>query len=384
MPPWEVAVVGVHNTVQARRLPEHDTMSITSAAAMGALADAGCTPADIDGVVGPTAAQFAHLARIGPVWHARSVGIAALLDAVAAITAGLATRVLILDGAAGQYVDRGSTAPWTRPRHEFTTSFGMFTAAEFALVARRHMIEYGTTPEAMAHVAAVIRTNGHRNPEAVYHGRGPFTAADVLASRKIAEPFRLLDCATTSEGGSAVVVARADRVTETPGVPVWILAGGLDRFAEAYQVSPTLGLGGRRRADLVNGWVGRRAAESIWDRTGLRPADVDVCEFYDPFSFEIIRQFEAFGFCGPGEGDAYVRTGAIEIGGATPVTTDGGTMSFSHTGSAQMLQRVIRGAQQLRGQCGDLQVDGAELALCSASGSGAFATELVLLGKDRP
>src|SRR6201999_868400 len=119
--------------------------------------------------------------------------------------------VLISGGGARLHRDRSHTAPWTRPANELVVGYGLFTAAEFALMARRHMLTYGTTPEQMATAAAVIRTNGHVTPGAVYAGRGPFTAADILASRMVADPFHLLDCATTSEGGCAIVLTRADR-----------------------------------------------------------------------------------------------------------------------------------------------------------------------------
>ena len=110
-----------------------------------------------------------------------------------------------------------------------------------------------------------------------------------------------------------------------------------------------------------------------------------MAELYDPFSFEIIRQLEAFGFCGEGDGGAFVEDGNIAPDGRLPVTTDGGTMSFSHPGvNAQQLQRVIRGVQQLRGECATVQVDGAEVALCSNGGSGALFTDVLLLGKERP
>ena len=103
------------------------------------------------------------------------MGIPAVLEVAAAIATGLASTVLISAGSAGVYTDRASTAPWTRPSHEFVAPFGMFTAAEFALIARRHMHRFGTPPEALATVAATIRNNGHVNPEACYFGRGPFT-----------------------------------------------------------------------------------------------------------------------------------------------------------------------------------------------------------------
>jgi acetyl-CoA acetyltransferase len=166
---------------------------------------------------------------------------------------------------------------------------------------------------------------------------------------------------------------------------VYVLGGNGDSGGTAYRNPPTWELGGHRRPDLVNGTVGRRAAEDCFRTAGLGPTDVDVCEFYDPFSFEIIRQYEAFGFCGEGEGGEFVTSGAIEPGGQYPVTTDGGVMSYSHAGaSAQMLQRVIRGVEQLRGECTSNQVEGAEVAMCSNGGSGALFNDVMLLGVERP
>ena len=277
------------------------------------------------------------------------------------------------------YLDRAATASWTRPSSEFVAPFGMFTAAEFALVARRHIHRYGTKPDALATVAAVIRNNGHVNPEATYHGRGPFTAQDILDSRMVADPFHLLDCATASEGGCGIVLTRADLAADGPQRPVYVLGGNGDSGGTAYKNPPTWELGGNRRADLVNGTVGRRAAEDSFRAAGLGPTDVDVCEFYDPFSFEIIRQFEAFGFCDDGEGGAFVEEGSV------PFTTDGGTMSFSHAGiNAQQIQRVIRGVEQVRGSCVTSQVPDCKVALCSNGGSGALFNDVVIVGNERP
>ena len=382
----DVAIVGIHNTEQGKVLEGHDSESITLLAALGALDDAGLSPRDVDGVVGGLASNFLYQGRIGPSWRSMSpLGIPAVLEGAMAIACGLASTVLVATGEAGSYREHSKTAPWTRPTHEFVASYGMFTAAEFALMARRHMHMYGTTPEQLAHVAAVIRNNGSAHPDAVYSGRGPFTAQDVLDSRMIADPFHLLDCAMTSEGATALVMTRADRVDGLARTPVHILGGGTDHFGPSYQHPPAWDLGGTRRRDLIAGHVGRRAAEEAFASAGLGPHDVDVCEFYDPFSFEIIRQFEAFGFCAEGEGGDYVTSGAIEPGGATPVTTDGGTMSFSHGGaSVQLIQRVVRGVEQLRGECVSMQVPGAEVAMCTGGGSGALFTDVLLLGKERP
>jgi acetyl-CoA acetyltransferase len=385
-PYHDVAITGIFNTEQARVLEGEDSMSISFKGAMGALDDAGLEIRDIDGVVGQFAHDFSYQARLMPVWTSSSwQGIPAVLQAASAIASGMATRVLVIGGAAGVYTDRASTAPWTRPSSEFVAPYGMFTAAEFALVARRHMHRYGTKPDALATVAAVIRNNGHVNPEAIYHGRGPFTPQDILDSRMVADPYHLLDCATASEGGCGIVLTRADLAADAPTAPVFVLGGNSDSGGPSYKNPPTWELGGNRRADLVNGTVGRRAAQDAFRTSGLGPTDVDVCEFYDPFSFEIIRQFEAFGFCGEGEGGDFVMGGTVEPGGQYPVTTDGGVMSYSHAGaSCQMLQRVIRGVQQLRGTCVSTQIEGAEVAMCSNGGSGALFTDVMLLGVDQP
>jgi acetyl-CoA acetyltransferase len=385
--PWrDVALVGVHNTLQARRLEGHDALSITVDAALGALADAGVEAAEVDGVVGPLAGELVAALGLAPcARHPNGLGIPALLEAAALVVSGQCSTVVVATGAAGVYTERRATAPWTRPGNEFVVGFGLFTAAEFALMARRHMLDHGTTDEQLATVAATIRNNGHVNPEAVYFGRGPFTAADVLASRPVAEPFRLLDCAMTSEGGCGLVLTAADRVGDRLHPPVWILGGGDDAYGPAYQRAPAWDLRGHRGIDTPAGLVGRRAARAAFRTAGLGPSDVDVGELYDPFSFEIIRQLEAFGFCGEGEGGPFVMEGHIGPDGRLPVTTDGGTLSFSHAGvNTQMLQRVVRGVEQLRGTCRTGQVPGAEVALCSNGGSGALFCDVLLLGRERP
>ena len=380
----DVAIVGVYNTAQARRLEGHDSESIATEGALGALDDAGLTPDAVDAVVSPHCQELVLSLGLGPCTRIpNSLGIPAILQAAQTISCGQADVVLMAAGGAAVYTDRGSTAPWTRPSNEMVVSFGMFTAAEFALMARRHMVMYGTTPRQLASAAATIRNNGHINPEAVYYGRGPFTPEDILASRPVADPFHLLDCSMTSEGGCGIVLARADRVTDLPSRPVWILGGGSDSFGPAYQIAPVWDMPGHD--GYIAGRVGARAGAAAMRTAGVTPRDIDVAELYDPFSFEIIRQMEVFGFCREGEGGPFVEDGNVGPGGVIPVTTDGGTMSFSHAGiNAQQYQRVIRGVQQLRGHCPTAQVPGAEVALCSNGGSGALFTDVLLLGSERP
>lgn len=376
------AIVGVHNTRQGRRLDGETSRGLAIKAILGALDDAGLTLDDVDGIsASPQSTSLIYDLRIGPAWQGLAFGVGMITEAVTAIEHGMADVVVLVAAQAGEYRDHEATAPWTRPENEFVAPWGMFTTAEFALIARRHMHVYGTTREQLSIVAATIRNNGSRNPEAVYHDRGPFGPDDITASRPIADPFHLLDCATTSEGGCALVVANIDAV-DVAGQPIYVLGSGADFHGPSYQHPPAYDLAGRR-GDHVNGVVGRRAAECAFIHAGLRRDDVDVLELYDPFSFEIIRQLEAFGFCGDGEGGPFVADGHIAIDGSHPITTDGGTMSFSHAGAnPQMMQRAIRAVQQLRGQAGELQVPDAHVALCSNGGAGALFTTVLLLGDE--
>ncbi len=380
----DVAIVGVHNTVQARVLPEHDSESIATEGALGALADAGVDRKDVDAVVGIHSQELALTLGLGPCTRiANAFGIPAVLQAAQMVAAGQSRVVLIAAGGAGVYTDRSATAPWTRPANEFVVGYGLFTAAEFALMARRHMIMYGTTPEQMALAAATVRNNGHVNPDAVYTGRGPFTPEDILASRMVADPFHLLECAMTSEGGCGLVLAHADVAGHLKRPPVFVLGSESDCFGPAYRMAPVWDMTGHD--GFTAGLVGARAAAAAFRTAGLGPSDVDVAELYDPFSFEIIRQMEALGFCAAGEGGPFVEDGNVAPGGAIPITTDGGTMSFSHAGiNAQQLQRVIRAVLQLRGECETVQVPGAEVAICTNGGSGALFTDVMLLGSSRP
>lgn len=366
-------VVGAANTKQARTLPGETSNSVTLTASRLALADAGLALSAVDGLTvlpgldyATGSDTFGYALGLPTFWTGRAVpGPAAVVEAAQAIEWGLCDTVLLASGQAGLYADRAAVAPWTRPSHEFIECWGLMTPAEWALSAREYMHRYSVAPERIAAIAAVIRNNGSRNPEAVYHGRGPFTAEDILASRMIADPYHLLDCCTTSEGGSAVVLTTAERARDLDRVAVHVIGGGWDSWGPSYTHPPTY--------DRVEGW-GRKAAAAAFARAGISRDDVDVFEFYDNFSWEIIRYFEALGYCAPGEGADLVAGGAIEVGGRYPIVTDGGTMSHSHTGESQRLQRVVQAVRQLRGESAANQVEGARTAVVTVVG------EIVLLG----
>ena len=375
-----VAIVGAYNTEQARQLVDWNEIDLVHSAVRGALDDAGLSPDDVDGAnvsgwvskLNPrTVAQW-----FGgrPAWTGTShPGVECVLEAAAAIQTGQAEVVVIATGQCGEYTERESTVSWTRPENEFVECWGLYTAAEFALMAQRHMHLYGTSRAALSEVAAAIRSNGAVNPEAVYYGR-ECAPAEVEASRMVADPFHLLDCCITSEGGCAMVLTTVERARDLDVTPVYVLGGALDRQGLSYVTAPVW--------DRY-GWVGRRAAQMTFEQCGLGVSDVDFAELYDPFSFEVIRQLEAFGFCKEGEGGDFVLEGRIRIDGDLPVATNGGLLSYSHAGTAQLLQKPLNAVLQLQGRLvPELTLHQPKVALASNGGSGALFCDVMALGRE--
>ena len=369
----DAVIVGIHQTKQARRLPDDTSMSLTVEAVNGAVADAGVALSDIDGFnvqIGstPSGNDFAYKVGASYFWLGRThVSPDAVVEAALAISGGQCEVAVLASAQAGLHTDRSSTAPWTRPPNEFIETWGLHTPAEWALLAQRHMHLFGTTPEQAAHAAAVVRNNGHANPEAVYHGRGPFTVDDILGSRVVAWPFHLLDCSMTCEGGAAMVLTTAERARDLKARPIRVIGAASEQWGPEYTYPPTY----ERK-----GLLGRRAADIAFGQAGIARADVDVLELYDNFSWEIIRALEAYRYCEVGEGGDFVTSGLIEPGGKLPISTDGGLLSYSHSGGSQSMQRVVQAVRQLRGTSAVNQVADPQVALA------AWSYGVVLLGRD--
>jgi acetyl-CoA acetyltransferase len=381
----DVAIVGVYNTPQTRHPEGRTSAWITLDAVRGALDDAGLSLADVDGFAirqtdprrdtQSESATLGHALGLDAFWvGGPRLGIPALINAAEAISSGQCHTVVVASGEA--WIHEGKSTPrWVTPENEFVECWGLYTAAQFALVARRHMSEFGTTPEQLAFVAATIRNNGSVNPAAIGYGSGPFTVADVLASPMIADPFHRLDCCMSAVcGGAALVLTSADRATGLRRTPTYMLGAAVESSGPTYTHPPAL-----REVGLL----GRRAAATAFAMGGLTPGDVDVCEFYDAFSFEIIRQFEAYGFCEVGEGGGFVEAGEIGLDGRFPICTDGGALAHSHTGASQVLQKIVQSVRQVRGDAPN-QIDGAEVAICSTAGSAARMNPVLIVGSSRP
>lgn len=381
----DVAVVGVGLTPQVKR-SERNSLQVALDAAKLALADAGLRHTDVDGIaarwpgpggteLAPGSADWSTLLGVPIGWIGDSYpqGVPALVDAAGAILTGQATTVLITGGQAG-VLGGGRVASYTRPGNEFVEPFGAFTATHFALVAQRHLARFPHARRGAAEIAATIRTTGSANPDAVMHGRGPYTADDVLAAPPVVDPFTLLDLCLASEGGAAVVVTTLERARDLPHPPVVLLGAGMEWARQQY-VDPA-------RYDEV--WsLGADAGRKAFALAGLGPSDVDVAQLYDVNSLEVARQFEALGFCATGEGTDFAIATGIGPDGKLPTCTDGGLLSFSHIGWGAPTLKIVEAVRQLRGTAGARQVAGAEVALAAGAGSGAQYYNAALLGRAR-
>lgn len=238
--------------------------------------------------------------------------------------------------------------------------FGITFPGVFAMIARRHMERYGTTPEQLAAVTVKNRGNGARNPIAQFDE--PVTVDDVLAARRIATPLGLLDCCAMSDGAAAVVLVADDLAR--PGDPRILASAQTSSRYEPF-------------GDMTGFGLTREAAEQVYRAAGITPADVDVAEVHDCFSIAEILHTEDLGFCRPGEGGPFAEDGRSALGGDVAVNPSGGLGARGHpvgaTGCAQVGEAVL----QLRGEAGDRQVAGARIALTHTLGAfvhGAAAT----------
>jgi acetyl-CoA acetyltransferase len=351
-----------------------------------ALEDAGMTRHDIDGIAArwpgpggtvfhPGSADWAGLLGIPVRWIGDTYpqGVPAALDAAAAISAGLCSTVLVFGGQAG-VLGGTSVAEYTRPDNEFVACWGSMTPAQFALVAQVYLHRFRPDRERLAAIAAQIRNAGSLNPAAVMTGRGPYSAADVLAAPPVAEPFTLLDLCLANEGAAAMVITSNERARDCPQVPAVILGGGAEWARQQYVDPP--------RYDEV-GRIGAAAARDAMAMAGVGPGDVDVVESYDVNTFEVVRQFEVLGFCGEGEGVDFAHQVGIGVDGGLPTNTDGGLLSHSHIGWGAPTLKIIEAVRQLRGTAGTGQVPGAQVALACGAGSGAQYHNVLVLGGER-
>jgi acetyl-CoA acetyltransferase len=376
-----VAVVGAALS-DIGRVDHKTAFELHFQGASRALADAGLTKNDVDGFMscglGTMApVEVTEYLGLRPTWiDSTQVGGASwefmVQHAYAAIAQGLAEVVVIAYGSTTRAdlkrkLRTANLAFSSRGPSQFDAPFGHALIAKYAMTARRHMYEFGTTIEQLAEIAVSARYNAGLNPEAFY--RDPITIEDVVNGPMIADPFTKLQCCIRSDGGGAIVLTSEDRARDCAKTPIWILGTGeavshvtMSEW-EDFTESPCVSSG-----------------QHAFGRAGLTPADVDVCEIYDAFTGMALLTLEGLGFCKKGEGGPFVEGGRLRVGGELPTNTDGGGLSHCHPGMRGMFL-MVEAVRQLRGECGPRQVPSAEVACVNGTGGWFSSASTVLLGR---
>jgi acetyl-CoA C-acetyltransferase len=363
----QFAIAGVHE-YESRWAPDKTSFQIMGECTRDALADAGLSLSDVDGLFGASMTmgamgmvQFSEYLNIKPRYlDGTNIGgssfVSHVAHAGAAIHAGLCDVALIVYGstAASDAMAIGTgNAGGRDPSAAFVSPYGMTLVSNYAMVARRHMHEFGTTSEQLADIAVSTRHHASLNPFAKM--RQPITRDDVLESRVIADPLHLLDCCIISDGGGAIIVTSLERAKDLKQTPIAVLGTG-EAVAHREIGAP----------DLMT-MAAKQSGEHAFAMAGLSASDIDFCTLYDSFTITVLLTLENLGFCKPGEGGAFVENGGIGLGGRLPVNPDGGGLSSNHSGMRGIFL-VIEAVRQLRGGLGQRQVEGAEIALAHGTG----------------
>jgi acetyl-CoA acetyltransferase len=370
-----VIIAGAAETDQVGRLPGHSTLQLHIEGALNTLADAGLTVKDIDGiatVAAPGPVQVAHALGITPGWiDGTGVGGTSFLlhvrHAVAAIRAGYARTILITHGESGRSrIGAARMAPGaSSPTGQFEVPYGTLgPTTTFTIPVLRYMKDYGLTHEQLAYVAVAQRRWAAKNPRAMF--QDPITVDDVLASRIVAYPFHLLECCLVTDGGGALVITSADRAADFPRPAVHVLGTG--ESAETPMIS--------QLPDFTESKAFRHAGQAALAEAGVTVADVGHLMIYDAFAHVPIYGLEALGFVAKGEAGPFIADGNTEPGGPLPLNTNGGGLSYTHTGMYGMFA-IQEGVRQIRGEAA-AQVPGPEISVVLGNG-GMFATAGVLV-----
>ena len=376
-----VAVVGAAETTEMGNIPGLSQIGLHADAALNAMADAGLKPSDIDGIAtaGETPVTLAHYLGITPTWvDATAIGGCSFMihvrNAAAAINEGLCRTVLITHGESGKSRVSGSARP--NPVRgslgaQFEVPFGVVgPPTMFTIPVLRYLKTYGVTQEQVATVAVIQREWAAKNPRASF--KDPITVADVLNSRMIAYPFRLLMCCLVTDGGGALILTSADRAKDFPRKPVYILGTG------ASVESPMIS----QMEDFTSSRAFRVSGKKAFDEAGIAHKDVDHLMIYDAFAHLPIYGLEDLGFCKPGEAASFIGERNTAPGGKLPLNTNGGGLSYMHSGMYGMyaLQESVR---QMRG-IAPAQVAGAKISVAHGVGGMFAASGTIVFSNEKP
>lgn len=357
-------------------------LQLQAAASTIALAEAGLSMRDVDGLLTasndltPFASMYlAEYLGIAPSYtdttHIGGASFEAHVGhASAALAAGLCSVVLIAYGStqrSSRTRKLGLVGPVRYPE-QFERIWGLpFPIGSYALAARRHMHEYGTTPEQLAEVAVAARLWAAKNPRAF--AREPLSVADVLASPMISDPLHQLDCCLVTDGGGALVLTSVGRARDLAKRPVLVLGHGEAHTHANVSSMPNLAV---HQAAIDS-------AGRAFSMAGLRASEMDVVELYDSFTITVLMTLEALGFCKAGEGGEFVADGRTRPGGSLPLNTNGGGLSYCHPGMYGIFQ-LVEAVRQLRGEANEAQVPDARLSVVHGTGGLLSSGATVILG----
>lgn len=372
----DVAIVGVAES-ELGYVPHLSAVELMAQAAHRALANAGLSLKEVDGLFAATA-QFqmpaiaaAEQLGISPRYLDSSVqggtsNVSHVRHAIGAIRAGLCEVALVVYGSNQRSeLKRTGTRPMGAKAPPLETPYSpRFPASSYALIAQRHMAQYGTTRKQLAEVA--ISASRWAELNSVAFRRKPLTHEEVLASPVVSSPLRVLDCCLITDGGGALVLTSSDRARRTVEKPIFVAGTGEITEHEGVIAMRDLTVTGAAR-------TGKQAFEA----SSFEPKDIDVVQIYDAFTINPIVVLEDLGFCEKGEGGTFVEDGKTGPGGRFPLNTSGGGLSYSHPGMFGIFT-VIETVRQLRRECGARQVVGARIGLAHAIG-GTMSTHCTLI-----
>lgn len=360
-------------------------LGLQTQAVSRALADAGLSLADVDGIASTSVSRFSvtQLAEhfgIQPRWSDSTFAGGSVYEmfvarAAQAIEAGQATVVVITfasnQRSAASRKLGGVYEPWT-PEAQFEEPYDpLFPLSYYAMAAQSYLHRHGATREQLAEVAIAARQWALLNPQAFRYGKGPLSVEDVVGATPISSPLTAADCCLVTDGGGAVVLTSLERARDLRRPPVRVLGYGERTTNNSFTGAEEL---------TVTGAVG--SAADAFARAGVGVEDVDVTQVYDSFTITPVLSLEALGFCGPGEALAMISDGRTRPGGSLPLNTSGGGLSYCHPGQYGVLL-LVEAVRQLRGECGARQVPDAEIALAHGTGGILSTHATVVLGRDR-
>ncbi|MBT6277275.1 MAG: thiolase [Chromatiales bacterium] len=375
-----VAIVGAAETTEMGKLPNVGQLQLHADAALNAAADAGLSIQDIDGVAtaGHNPVELSHYLGITPTWlDGTSVGGCSFMlhvrHAAAAINEGLCTTALITHGESGR---SGQGRPMvggipTLFQSQFERPFGVTRPPTmFTIPVMRYMKDFGLTEEKLANVAVVQREWAAKHPRASF--RDPITVDDVLSSKMIAYPFRLLMCCLVTDGGGALILTKADRAKDFATKPVYVLGTG--ESGETPLIS--------QMADFTTSRAFQVSGKTAFKEAGIKHSDVDHLMIYDAFAHLPIYGLEDLGFVGRGEAGDFIAERNTAPGGKLPVNTNGGGLSYMHSGMYGMYA-LQEGVRQMRG-VSPAQIDGAEISVVHGVGGMFSASGTIVLSNVAP